>query len=62
MNFVLCMLLHLVSRLEPKIKYYSELRCSREEAKDGSAMAFLESAVQAAIDQVLRPKENGLKG
>lgn len=46
---------------EPKIKYYSELRCSREEAEDGSGMAFLESALHAVINQVLRPKENGLK-
>lgn len=45
---------------EPKIKFYAELRCSREESEDGSAKVFLETAVQDAIEQVLRPKENSL--
>lgn len=47
---------------EPKIKFYAELRCSREESKDGTAIEFLEKAVQAAIDQVLQPEQNGLVG
>jgi len=45
---------------EPKIKFYAELRCSTEQAKDGIGEAFLATAVQDAIDQLLQPAENKL--
>lgn len=45
---------------EPKIKFYSELRCTRDEERYGFGQALLASAVDDAIHQVLRPKEAGL--
>lgn len=45
------------SGTEPKIKFYSELRCSVEESEDGSARKFLEAAVESAIEQLLKPEQ-----
>lgn len=45
---------------EPKIKFYAELRCSSKAARDGTGEAFLATAVQDAIDQLLKPAENKL--
>lgn len=49
------------SGTEPKVKHYAELRCEEKVAKDGSGQALIDAVVRDAIDQVLRPSENGLR-
>lgn len=46
---------------EPKIKFYSELRCSTEEANNGSGRKLLEGAMKDAIETILKPDKNALQ-
>ena len=46
--------------LEPKIKYYSELRCTKEQVNSGDVSKHLTDCVEYAITHLLQPDHNSL--
>jgi len=49
------------SGTEPKVKYYSEIRCSSESAQSNRAYEHLKDLVEAVIEYCLEPNKNQLE-